>query len=644
MKILGKNSRKIHLKLTLKFTPFFILISVLVYWYLATNYEDEVLELFKFKYRAISKYFQQVPQPFTQWNIEEKKNVQELIYRNEAAYVVLEDSRGILVDAVNLKYAEKKLYLIVDNPDDISVNKSIQKVAIPIKFGGMQVGKVYVGFNSLEIARSLQSKYSLAALSGLAILIIGLIFTFYLSSRSSKPISRLLLALDSTKGDSRAILKEFKNDELGLLAQKIDAILKESDESSYKLENLNRKLKETYRGNIKELDLVIKQRKETEKVLRKSEEQFELLFENAPIGMVILSLKGIIINVNHSFCKNVGCDIDGIMGLPVKKLFDWGDFGDQSSDKLMNMLNNLDIECTLVKKDGTTIDAVVKSHTLYDQNDRPSKYIMQVLDISDIKNVQNELIVALEKAKESDRLKSAFLAQMSHEIRTPLNVILTSVPILADDIGDADEDTKAILSSVDSAGKRLHRTIDMILSMSAIQSGNYNPEFESFNIVEEIKNLTEEFKSITDEKGLKMLFSSNVSATEIIADKYTVAQIFQNLIGNAIKYTQRGKIKVLVEDASEQKGVVVKVCDTGIGLSKEYIERMFLPFSQEDVGQKREYEGNGLGLALVKEYVELNKASISVESEKNKGSVFSVTFEKTYSTVSQREGKNIPKN
>ena len=89
----------------------------------------------------------------------------------------------------------------------------------------------------------------------------------------------------------------------------------------------------------------------------------------------------------------------------------------------------------------------------------------------------------------------------------------------------------------------------------------------------------------------------------------------------------------MVED-SEKQGVVVKVCDTGIGLSEEYIERMFLPFSQEDVGQKREYEGNGLGLALVKEYVELNKAAISVESEKEKGSVFSVTFENAYSMVS----------
>jgi PAS domain S-box-containing protein len=643
MKILGKNSRKIHLKLTLKFAPFFILVSVIIYWYLSTKYEDEVLELFQIKSNTITKFFQQARQPFTEWTVEEKKNVHELIYRNEAAYVVLEDSRGIMVDAVNLEYADKKYYLNIDDPGDISLDKSIHKVAIPITFGDLVVGKVYVGFNSLEIARTLQSKYSFAALFSLVILVLGLIFTFYLSARSSKPIHKLISALEAPEDDSRAILKQFKNDDIGVLAQKIDAILKKSDESSFKLENLNRKLKESYRGNIKELDLVIKQRKETEKVLRKSEEQFELLFENAPIGMVIISLDGIIINVNDAFCKNVGYDMDGIMGLPVKKLFDWGDFGDQSADKIMNMLSNLDIECTLLKKDGSTIEAVVKSHTLNDQNDKPSKYIMQVLDISDIKDVQNELLLALEKAKESDRLKSAFLAQMSHEIRTPLNVILTSVPILSDDIGDADAGTKSILSSVDSAGKRLHRTIDMILSMSAIQSGNYNPDFESFNIIEEVKSLTEEFRAITDEKGLKLVFSNGATATEVVADKYTVTQIFQNLIGNAIKYTPEGEVKVLVEDA-EKKGVVVKVCDTGIGLSKAYIERMFLPFSQEVVGQKREYEGNGLGLALVKEYVELNKATISVESKKEKGSIFSVTFENAYSVDSYKEIKEIPKN
>jgi len=641
MKILGGNPRKLHFKLTLKFAPFLIIVSAIVYWYLSNKYEDEVVELLRIKSKAISIYFEQFPQPLFEWKSEQKEKVRELIYVNEAAYIVLEDSRGILIDAVNLKYAEKKFYLNVNNPDDISVDKSIHKVVIPITIDNIMVGRAYVGFNSLKIATTLQSKYRLASMFSLAILFIGLIFTYYLSSISSKPIKKLISALDSSdEGESRAILKEFKDNEVGVLAQKIDAILKDSDESSYKLENLHRKLQESYRGNIKEMDVVIKQRRETEKVLRKSEEQFELLFENAPIGMVIISKDGIIINVNDSFCNNVGYQMDGIMGLPVKRLFDWGDFGTLSADKLMNMLSNLDIECTLVKKDGNKIDAVVKSNTLYDENGKPSKFIMQVLDISDIKEVQKELMTALDKAKESDRLKSAFLAQMSHEIRTPLNVILTAVPILAEDIADKDEDVKSILFSVGSAGKRLHRTIDMILSMSAIQSGNYKPDFESFDLVEEVKNLTEEFRSITKEKRLKLLFNSDASATEIVADKYTVNQIFQNLIGNAIKYTTKGEVKVLIEDG-DKDGVVVKVCDTGIGLSEEYIEKLFIPFSQEDVGQKREYEGNGLGLALVKEYVDLNRATISVKSKKNRGSVFSVSFENVYSMVSNEGIKNF---
>jgi signal transduction histidine kinase len=261
--------------------------------------------------------------------------------------------------------------------------------------------------------------------------------------------------------------------------------------------------------------------------------------------------------------------------------------------------------------------------------------MMQILDITGIKQAQKDLITALDKSKESDRLKSAFLAQMSHEIRTPLNVILTAVPILAEDIGDKDEDVKSTLFSVGSAGKRLHRTIDMILSLSAIQSGNYKPNFESFDLVEELKNLTEEFRLITEEKGLKLIFNSDASATEIVADKYTTNQIFQNLINNAIKYTPKGKVTVLIEEG-EKEGIIVKVCDTGIGLSEEYIEKLFIPFSQEDVGQKREYEGNGLGLALVKEYVELNRAFISVNSKKNRGSVFSVTFENACSMISNR--------
>ncbi|OGU77934.1 MAG: hypothetical protein A2W11_12710 [Ignavibacteria bacterium RBG_16_35_7] len=117
-------------------------------------------------------------------------------------------------------------------------------------------------------------------------------------------------------------------------------------------------------------------------------------------------------------------------------------------------------------------------------------------------------------------------------------------------------------------------------------------------------------------------------------------QIFQNLIGNAIKYTLKGSVTVILEDFNEEKLQVV-VKDTGIGISKEYIANLFAPFSQEDVGYKREFEGNGLGLALVKKYVEINNADILVESEKDRGSTFTVIFNKKQMDPSELR-ENVP--
>jgi signal transduction histidine kinase len=302
--------------------------------------------------------------------------------------------------------------------------------------------------------------------------------------------------------------------------------------------------------------------------------------------------------------------------------------------------DNLDVECNLSKRDGRKITALIKTIKVNDEDGEPINTLLQVLDITQIKKVQAELIHALDKAKESDRLKSAFLAQMSHEIRTPLNVILPSIPILADEIGDKDKELVTILNAVGNASKRLQRTIDMILSMSAVQSGNYKARFETFSLAEDLENLTEEFKPVVDEKRLKLSFINTSSNPEISADRYTVGQVFQNLLGNAVKYTHSGQINVTIEDSGQNK-IIVKIKDTGIGISEKYLKNLFSPFSQEDAGQTRKYEGNGLGLALVKEYVTLNKGQISVQSEKNKGSVFSVVFERKLIVSSFEEHKSL---
>lgn len=624
-----QTPQKLQLSLTIQFAVFFIIIAGMIYYYVSQKFEEEVLDKFKFKAEMITKFLEQNPQFFWANRIDDKTQLIQLMFLNEINYVVLENNNGQLVDAVNLDLAEHYLYVAANVNDNISFDETIYRVVMPVNQNKVQQGKAYFGFNAGTVATELKRKTLLTALFSLSILLAGMVFTYFLSSISFRPITKLISALSKSDiKEQKILLTKFKNNEIGILAQKIYNILNELDKSSSEVTNLNEKLKDVFREKIYQLDAEINQRKRAENFLRKSEEQFKLLFENAPIGMFIISNEGKTLRANKAFCNTIGYDYHEILGAPIKYIFNSSKSGDvKSTFQLILENENLDTECNLIKRDGRKITVILKAIKIGDDNGEFKNTLIQVLDITAIKKAQSEILLALEKAKESDRLKSAFLAQMSHEIRTPLNVILPSIPLIADELNNKDEEMLGILASVENAGKRLQRTIDMILSMSAVQSGNYKPRFENFSLADEIKNLSKEFISITKEKGLQLFFSNSSSNSEIAADKYTVNQIFQNLIGNAVKYTHKGQISISVEDYDKNK-IIVKIEDTGIGISSKYIKNLFSPFSQEDAGQTRKYEGNGLGLALVKEYVRINNGEISVQSEKNKGSVFSVIFEK----------------
>lgn len=248
-------------------------------------------------------------------------------------------------------------------------------------------------------------------------------------------------------------------------------------------------------------------------------------------------------------------------------------------------------------------------------------------DIHERKKIEQELKEAIEKVEKSEKIKSEFLAQMSHEIRTPINTILSFSSLIKDELSHyADEELNYGFSGIQSAGKRLIRTIDLILNMSDVQLGTHEYIPKEIDICKEIiDNLIIEYRALLNEKGLELKLISNTENKKIVVDTYSVNQIFANLIDNAIKYTARGTITITC-DRNEKGELFVSVEDTGVGIAEEYIPRLFDEFSQEDMGYTRKFEGNGLGLALVKKYCEINKAVITVESEKDSGSKFTVTF------------------
>lgn len=243
-----------------------------------------------------------------------------------------------------------------------------------------------------------------------------------------------------------------------------------------------------------------------------------------------------------------------------------------------------------------------------------------------VKEKTKQLIEAKERAEKSDKLKSEFLAQISHEIRSPLNVILNFAGLVKTDLaGKLDADQQDYFKFIDSSGKRLMRTIDLVINASEMHLGTYEPSFTEFKLIEEIvEKIRDEYQMMAEEKGLEFRYETDNSEIIIMGDNYSIFQIFVNLMENAIKYTIKGYICLAIEGDSNRMKVSIE--DTGIGISEEYLENLFEPFMQEERGYSRRYEGNGLGLSLVKKYCDLNGIEIKVESRKGTGTKFSLTF------------------
>ncbi len=366
--------------------------------------------------------------------------------------------------------------------------------------------------------------------------------------------------------------------------------------------------------------------------ITKAQEQINKLSSavtQSPASIIITDLNGNIEYVNSKFLKITGFEHDEIIGQNFavlragatpwtiyKKIWDTIAEGKDWHGEFHNQ-----------KKNGDDLWQLASISPVKNDKGKITHYLAVMEDITERKKGEENLRIAKENAEKSEKLKSEFLAQMSHEIRTPVNTLLSFASLIKDEVSGclpADLDTSFVI--LQRAGKRIIRTIDSILNMSEIQTGTYEPSFNDTDIYREILlSLKSEFEYIAREKGLSFALKNSVEACILSLDEYTATQIFANLIDNAIKYTPEGKVTVNVNRDSDDL-LFVEVSDTGIGIDKDYIPSLFKPFTQEDQGYTRQYEGNGLGLALVKNYCAINNAEISVKSIKGKGTTFRVTF------------------
>ncbi|HOW57009.1 MAG TPA: ATP-binding protein, partial [Smithellaceae bacterium] len=233
-----------------------------------------------------------------------------------------------------------------------------------------------------------------------------------------------------------------------------------------------------------------------------------------------------------------------------------------------------------------------------------------------------ELADAMKKAREADRLKSAFLATMSHELRTPLNSIIGFTGILAQKLaGPLNDEQIKQLGMVSSSARHLLELINDVLDISKIEAGQATVIFEKFNLPASIEKIVKTVLPLAEKKNLKINVAININPETIESDQRRVEQILLNLLNNAIKFTEKGSVSVKCEEAGEK--IIISVVDTGIGIKDEDMGKLFNAFQQIDSGITRRYEGTGLGLSICKKLGELLGGEITVTSTWGKGSTFS---------------------
>lgn len=233
-----------------------------------------------------------------------------------------------------------------------------------------------------------------------------------------------------------------------------------------------------------------------------------------------------------------------------------------------------------------------------------------------------DLRAAKDLAEELNRLKTNFLSNMSHEIRTPINGILGISQVM-----ELETDNETLLKYIrlqQQSGHRLLNTITSILNLSRIEAERSQLKLNAIDINELVAESIMPLAELAKHKSLAFSFNPSVDKPTCLSDETMLYQVINNIVGNAIKFTDKGSI--IITTRVDNQRVCIHVQDTGVGISEDFLSRIFNSFEQESTGRGRSHEGSGLGLSISKKYIELMEGEILVQSEKNVGSIFQIVL------------------
>lgn len=413
---------------------------------------------------------------------------------------------------------------------------------------------------------------------------------------------------------------------------------------------------QTFAGSIADVvaqAFIEAEQKKARAALRRSEQRWKALVEHHP-GGVLLSIQGKVAYVNGASTRILGADSpEELIGMPIIELIHPADH--TRFLRRLNQVQDLEEntepwEHNIIGLDGKQRTIVAQSVYVMYKGERAAQTVIR--DVTERREREEQLKKAKEEAQRMNQLKSAFLANMSHEIRTPLTSIIGFADVLQDQTPDASGGDIADL--IGQSSERLLRTLNSVLDLSKLESGAVSLSCDEFDLATLVRDSVSLLQQRVESSDVSLEADASESAP-VLLDAAAVQRILDNLIGNALKFTEQGTVRVSVQraDASVQPAdagesnaadidesgrpgrVIVRVSDTGPGIPADFLPNLFEPFQQAPQNDDNRFEGSGLGLAITQRLVHMMNGEISVDSTVGRGTTFTVTLPRSFTPSSK---------
>lgn len=390
-------------------------------------------------------------------------------------------------------------------------------------------------------------------------------------------------------------------------------------------QNVNISLDNNGRVEVSAIARVITERRAFDKAILRSEDKYRSIIENMELGLLETNRKGVIVKAYRSFCKIVGYAPEELEGTDGKFMLNQEAISlieEQQRNRLEGQTGVYEIQ--IICKDGSQKWVLISGAPFYDQNNRFTGSMGIHLDITERKNIEAELLSAKNIAEKSMRAKDVFLANISHEIRTPLNAIIGLSQVLIK--RDLDQENLQMVDQVSIASNNLLNLINDLLLLSKAEANGIKLKPEVNSLHQVIQESASMFINSTKDKNLNFELNLNINPNIYHEfDRLRFVQILQNLVSNAIKFTNDGGVKLSANYKESKQDIEIKIEDTGIGIPEEDLQTVFDDFTQGGNNNPEIYGGTGLGLSIVNNFVKLMKGTVEV-SKLKKGTCFTLNF------------------